>query len=152
MTLRDGLVYSKNTITAQLVQLTGYERVVYLAWAMGVRQSRLDPVPSIALGTSPVTLREMVGAYSTIANGGYFVEPTVVTRIEDREGRVLARFDPPRAFAPVIPAGLALELVDALRGAVNEGTGVAIRRRFGITADVVGKTGTTQRYTTAGLS
>ena len=63
-----------------------------LAWAMGVRESTLDPVPSTALGTSPVTLKEMVGAYGTIANDGRYIEPTVVSRIEDREGRVLAEF------------------------------------------------------------
>ena len=73
MTLRDGLVFSKNTITAQVMQKVGPERVARLAQAMGVRQSKLDPVPSLALGTSPVTLREMVAAYGTIANGGHYV-------------------------------------------------------------------------------
>ncbi|MGZ9067161.1 MAG: penicillin-binding transpeptidase domain-containing protein, partial [Burkholderiales bacterium] len=147
MTLRDGLVYSKNTITVQLAQYAGFQRIVNLAWAMGVRLSKLDPVPSIALGTSPVTLREMVSAYGTIANGGHFVEPMIVTRIEDREGRVLAEFDPQRERVPALPAAQALELVKALRGAVVEGTGAAIRRRYGITADVAGKTGTTQDNT-----
>ena len=96
MTLRDGLVYSKNTITAQVMQKVGPERVVQLAQAMGVRQSKLDPVPSLALGTSPVTLREMVGAYGAIANGGHFVEPMIVSRVEDRDGR-RARGIPARA-------------------------------------------------------
>jgi len=57
MTLRDGLVFSKNTITAQLMMKVGPERVAQLAQAMGVRQSKLEAVPSLALGTSPVTLR-----------------------------------------------------------------------------------------------
>ena len=68
MTLRDGLIYSKNTITAQLVYHVGIKRVANLAYAMGVRDSRIDPVASLSLGTSPVTLKEMVGVYGTIAN------------------------------------------------------------------------------------
>ncbi len=83
MTLRSGLVYSKNTITAQVMEKIGAERVVRLAQAMGVRASKLDPVLSLALGTSPVTLREMVTAYAVIANGGQLVEPMVITRVED---------------------------------------------------------------------
>jgi penicillin-binding protein 1A len=54
-------VFSKNTITAQLMQKVGPERVAQLAQAMGIRQSKLDPVMSLAVGTSPVTLRENGG-------------------------------------------------------------------------------------------
>jgi penicillin-binding protein 1A len=143
MSLRDGLVYSKNTITAQLMQQVGPGRVAQLARAMGVRQSKLDEVPSLALGTSPVTLREMVIAYAAIANGGSYMDPVLVLRIERRDGRVLEEFhsaEPQRAM----PRPSALTLVDVMRGVVDEGTGVAIRRRFGIQADVAGKTGTTQ--------
>jgi penicillin-binding protein 1A len=70
MTLADGLAYSKNTITAQLMQQVGPARVAEVARAMGVRESKLEEVPSLALGTSPVTLKEMVTAYSSIANAG----------------------------------------------------------------------------------
>ncbi len=144
MTLRDGLVYSKNTITAQLVQHVRPANVAQLAQAMGVRQSKLDPVPSLALGTSPVTLREMVAAYGTIANGGNFVEPMLIYRVTDRTGKVLEDFQPMREAQAALPRRHALTLVDVLRGVVDEGTGTAIRSRFGITADVAGKTGTTQ--------
>jgi penicillin-binding protein 1A len=143
VTLRDGLAYSKNTITAQLMQQVGPARVAELARAMGVRQSKLDAVPSLALGTSPVTLREMVAAYASIANGGNYMEPVLVLRIERRDGRLLeefARRQPERA----LPRPAALTLVDVMRGVVDEGTGTAIRQRFGIQADVAGKTGTTQ--------
>ena len=147
MTLREGLIYSKNTITAQLVHHVGPKRVAALAWAMGVRESPLEPVPSIALGTSSVTLREMVGVFGTIANNGHYVEPTIVSRIEDREGRVLAEFAGEVETVPAMPRTQSLELVDALRGVVTQGTGAAIRKRYGITADVAGKTGTTQENT-----
>ena len=143
MSLRDGLVYSKNTITAQLMQSVGPAKVAKLARAMGVRQSKLDVVPSLALGTSPVSLKEMVAAYGTIANGGGYIEPVLVTRIEDRRGRVLEEF---AAVAPetALSPGVAYTLLDVMRGVVDRGTGVGIRSHFGIRADVAGKTGTTQ--------
>ena len=147
MTLRDGLVFSKNTITAQVMQQVGPPRVAQLAQAMGVRQSKLDPVMSLALGTSPVTLREMVAAFGTIANGGYYFEPVIVLRVEDRNGTLLEEFVPARETQPAMPRAEALQLVNVMRGVVDEGTGVAIRQRYGITADVAGKTGTTQDNT-----
>ncbi|TWO71704.1 glycosyl transferase [Caenimonas sedimenti] len=143
MTLRDGLVQSRNSITAQLMQRVGPARVAELAYALGVRESKLDAVPSLALGTSPVTLREMVAAYASLANNGRYIEPTLVTHIEDRKGRTLAVFitKPPEQ---VMQRGKALQLVNVMRGVVDEGTGVSIRSRYGIQADVAGKTGTTQ--------
>ena len=143
VSLRDGLAYSKNTITAQLMQRVGPARVAKLARAMGVRQSRLEPVPSLALGTSPVTLREMVSAYGTIANGGGYLEPMLVTRIENSQGELLAEFRPANAER-ALAADVNYTLLNALRGVVDRGTGQAIRSRFGIRADVAGKTGTTQ--------
>ncbi|CAM3786866.1 penicillin-binding protein 1A [Paracidovorax anthurii] len=146
MTLRDGLALSRNTITAQLMQQVGPERVAQLARAMGVRESPLDAVPSLALGTSPVTLKEMVAAYGTIAEAGRYIAPTAITRIEDKNGKVLEDFSP---AAPERALGLApaQTLRDALRAVVDKGTGAAIRSRYGITADVAGKTGTTQDNT-----
>jgi penicillin-binding protein 1A len=110
---------------------------------MGIRQSKLEQVPSLALGTSPVTLKEMVTAYCPIANGGLYVEPVLVLRIEHRDGRLLQDFtrrEPERAMERAV----SLTLVDVMRGVVDEGTGTAIRQRYGIAADVAGKTGTTQ--------
>ena len=143
MTLRDGLVHSRNSITAQLMQQVGPPRVAQLARAMGVRESKLDAVPSLALGTSPVTLREMVGAYGTIANNGRWIDPVLVLRIEDRTGKTLDSFVPSRT-EQALPRAQALTLQNVMRGVVDEGTGAAIRTRHGITADVAGKTGTTQ--------
>jgi penicillin-binding protein 1A len=144
MTLREGLVYSKNTITAQVIQKIGPASVVQLAQALGIRESKLDPVPSLALGTSPVTLREMVAAYAALANEGRYVEPMIVNSVEDRHGHMLEEFSPRRDAHPALPRGQALELVNVMRGVVDEGTGTAIRQRYGIVADVAGKTGTTQ--------
>ena len=146
-TLRDGLVYSKNTITAQLMQKVGPAKVGALAQAMGVRQSKLDLVPSLALGTSPVTLIEMVAAYGTIANGGSYLAPVLVLGVDDRNGQLLEEFVPVRERELAMPRSHALTLVNVMRGVIDEGTGAAIRQRYGIQADVAGKTGTTQDNT-----
>ena len=147
ISLRDGLAYSKNTITAQLMQNVGPERVAKLARAMGVRQSQLDLVPSLALGTSPVTLLEMVAAYGTIANGGNYLAPMLVRAVEDREGHLLEQFEPVNERASAMPRAHALTLTNVMRGVIDEGTGAAIRHRYGIQADLAGKTGTTQDNT-----
>lgn len=146
MTLHDGLALSKNTITAQLMMQVGPSRVAQLARALGVRDSALDEVPSLALGTSSVTLREMVTAYAAIANEGHHTAPVLVLQVEDRRGQVLQRFAEPIP-EPAMDPIQALELVNVLRGAVDEGTASAVRTRYGIDADVAGKTGTTQNNT-----
>jgi penicillin-binding protein 1A len=125
----------------------GPERVVRLAKSLGVRDSPLDPVPSLALGTSPVTLREMVAAYGAIANGGHYIEPTFVYRIENRQGQVLAEVQPYHDPAEAMPRSMANELVNVMRGVIDRGTGAAVRERYAIGADVAGKTGTTQDNT-----
>ncbi|MGN6232456.1 MAG: penicillin-binding protein 1A [Trinickia sp.] len=143
MTLRNALAYSNNRVTAQLIEQIGPDRVARLARKMGVRDSTLDPVPSLALGTSPVTVKEMVSAYATIANDGAYLEPRMVTSIDDRNGNVLAQFE---AASPeqALPVAADRTLIDVMRDVVNHGTGASIRSRFGIRADVAGKTGTTQ--------
>ena len=146
MTLRQGLMYSKNTITAQVMQVVGPAHVARLAKAMGVRQSKLDQVMSLALGTSPVTLKEMVTAYSTIANEGRYIEPMLVAQVEDRNGNVLEAFLP-KVAESTMTASVAQTLLAVMRGVIDQGTGTAIRSRYGIRADVAGKTGTTQDNT-----
>ncbi|MBY0410781.1 MAG: transglycosylase domain-containing protein [Burkholderiaceae bacterium] len=146
MTLADGLAYSKNTITAQVMQQVGPARVAEVARALGVRQSPLEEVPSLALGTSPVTLKEMITAYSSIVNLGRYVEPVLITRIEDKNGNVLETFAKSTPEV-VFDARAAQTLRNTMRGAIERGTATAIRTRYGIEADTAGKTGTTQDNT-----
>jgi penicillin-binding protein 1A len=113
---------------------------------MGVRQSKLDEVPSLALGTSPVTLKEMVSAYGTIANTGNYVEPVLVTSVQDGKGAVLEQFNPAPP-QPALDARAAQVLLDVMRGVVDKGTGAGIRGKYGLKGDLAGKTGTTQDYT-----
>ena len=145
MSMREGLIYSKNSITAQVMQDAGLPNIINLAQDVGIKQSRLDPVPSLALGTSPVTLLEMVSAYSTIAQIGQYREPLLVKRITDRHGKVLAEFGGKSHRA--MSEGTAVELIDMMRGVIRQGTGQEVKTRFGIVADIAGKTGTTQNNT-----
>jgi penicillin-binding protein 1A len=146
MTLRDGLANSKNSITSQLMMRVGPDNVAKMAYAMGVRQSKLDAVPALALGTSPVTLKEMVSAFGSIANGGSYVEPVLVARIEDRNGDTIETF---AAKAPerAMSENAAQVLLDVMRGVIDGGTGSGVRGRFGLQGDLAGKTGTTQSNT-----
>ena len=145
MTAREGLIYSKNTITAQVMQEVGARKTAALARSMGINRSKLDEVPALALGTSPVTLLEMVNAYGTIAALGEYRQPIFITRITDKNGNVLARFE--NQSQRVLSPQTVENLVNMLRGAVDQGTGQAVRTAFGIRADVAGKTGTTQKNT-----
>jgi len=127
------------------MQEIGPKKTAELARRMGVNQSKLDEVPSLALGTSPVTPLEMVAAYSTIASGGEYRRPIYITRITDKNGNVLARFATENQR--VMSDKTVENLINMLRDAVDQGTGQVVRTRFGLRADVAGKTGTTQKNT-----
>jgi penicillin-binding protein 1A len=143
MTAREGLILSKNTITVQVMQEVGPKKAADLARRMGVNQSKLDEVPSLALGTSPVTPFEMVSAYSTLAAHGEYHTPIFITRITDKNGHVLERFE--NQGRRVLSDRTVGNLINMMRDAVDRGTGQAVRTQFGLRADVAGKTGTTQK-------
>lgn len=145
ITLREALATSNNLVTARVItQLVTPHAVARYARAMGIK-SPLDPVPALGLGTSDVTLLELTAAYSTLANGGLYYEPTIVTRVEDRRGNVLYEANP--APEEALSQETAYTVVDMLRGAVNftGGTAVRIRHSYGLgDYDLAAKTGTTQ--------
>jgi penicillin-binding protein 1A len=149
MSMREGLILSKNSITAQVMRDVGLSSVIDLARAVGVTESKLDPVPSLSLGTSPVTLLEMTSAYSTIAQLGEYRKPVMIRRITDRTGKVLAEFnnEKQRESRRAMSKDTAVELIDMMRGVVRRGTGQAVKTQFGLVADIAGKTGTTQNNT-----
>ncbi|MGH6645638.1 penicillin-binding protein 1A [Aquabacterium sp.] len=146
MTMWQGLVLSKNTITTQVMQDAGLPRITALAKAMGITDSKLDPVPSMALGTSPVTLLEMATVYATIASGGEHKQPYFVERITDKQGHEVAVFGP-NPVDRALTADTVNNLVDMMRGVVTYGTGTTLRTRFVPEGDLAGKTGTTQNNT-----
>jgi len=142
VTLKWGLAQSENYISAWLMEQFSPTAVVDLMHKMGVR-SYIDPVNSIFLGTSDVKLEEMVGAYGTFANKGIYTRPMYVTRIEDKNGNVLARFNP--KIEEVLTEETAYLMVNLLQGVVLSGSGQRMRREpYNLMNQIGGKTGTTQ--------
>jgi penicillin-binding protein 1A len=147
-TLRKALAESVNSISAFLVNKLGAETLVATAKRMGI-STQLDPTPSLALGTSDVTLYDMVGAYGTFVNGGTWVEPNYITRIEDKQGNVLKEFVPDTKEA--LSEETAYLMVHMLKATAEPG-GTAyygLRHRNGLKNEIGAKTGTTQNYSDA---
>lgn len=144
MTLRRGLATSTNLITASLMKKVGAEAVTEKAYAMGI-ETKLDPVPSLALGTTDLSVLELTSAYCTFPNKGVAVKPSLLTRIEDRYGNVIAEFSP-EYKGEVLSEDKAFMMVELLRGVVDQPGGTAHRLRFRYKFDfeIGGKTGTTQ--------
>ncbi|MBN1131985.1 MAG: transglycosylase domain-containing protein [Bacteroidales bacterium] len=144
--LQGALVHSVNTISVQLLMETGIDSVIDLARRAGI-ESGMPAVPSLALGTANISLLEMTNFYQAIANHGIFEKPEVLERITDKNGNTLYEKPPARDGVPVFSPRNAELMTGMLRKAVDQGTGAALRVRYGIRADIAGKTGTTQNYT-----
>mgnify|MGYP003872690019 FL=1 len=149
VTFYQGLQQSINTVTARVMKRLGpnsAEVVRQTAGQMGIDESKFEPYPSIALGTMDISVFEMVGAYGTFANGGTFVEPIFVTRIEDKNGNILEDFTPEKNEAiRMQTAYIVCKMLE--RVTMSGGTAARLRsNRFKIPGDVSigGKTGTTQ--------
>ena len=142
MTIRQAMAQSINSITAIMMQKLGEENVVEFAHRVGI-ESKLDAVPSLCLGTSDVSLFELVGAYSTFVNGGINTEPFFITRIEDKNGNVIENFVPKTKQA--IDEQTAYKMVYMLRGGAEErgGTSLGLSPELRRDNEIGGKTGTT---------
>ena len=160
VTLEYALANSMNTITAKLIKDYGPERVIQLAHALGI-ETEIPNVPSIALGAAQLSVREMTAANAALVNGGVYIKPTFISRIEDKFGNVV--WSP----EPVIRQGLdkrtAATVVEMMKGVVDgaynvetgerKGTGIRLRMDLdsrdydGIKVPMAGKTGTTQNHT-----
>lgn len=141
LTLQQGLAFSINYISAYLIKQFGAQAVADLAHRMGV-VSKIDPTPSICLGTPEISVFEMVGAQATFANKGTWIQPTFVTRIEDKNGKVLADFAP--KTEEVMSEEKAYVMLQLMKGVVEVGTGKRLRYRYKLMQPMSGKTGTTQ--------
>lgn len=139
-TLKWGLATSHNYVSAWLVDKFKPEPIANIAYKMGV-ESYIDPVPSMIYGTSDMSVKEMVGSFATFANSGIHVTPMFVTRIEDKYGNVLANFHPETKEA--IDEETAYLMISLMKGVVDFGTASRLRYRYEFTADIAGKTGTT---------
>lgn len=141
LTLQQALANSINYVSAYLIKQFGAPAVADFAHRMGV-VSKIDPTPSICLGTPEISVYEMVGANATFANKGTWIQPTFVTRIEDKNGKVLADFVP--RTEEVMNEEKAYVVLQLMKGVVQIGTGVRLRYRYKLTMPIAGKTGTTQ--------
>jgi penicillin-binding protein 1A len=143
VTLKWGLANSVNNISAWLMKRFNPWALVEVTRRMGIT-SRIDPVPSVFLGTAELSVYEMVGAYGTFANKGVHINPNAVTRIEDKNGNVLATFHPDRNEA--ISEQTAYLMINLMEGVVNQGTGIRLRYRYNLPGPIAGKTGTSQNH------
>lgn len=146
VTLKWGLAHSVNQVSAWVMKQFNPQSVVDVMRKMGV-YSPIDPVPSMFLGTSDVTLYEMIGAYGTFANKGVYTQPIFVTRIEDRHGNVISSFRAERHDA--IDEQTAYLMIDLMRGVVDYGSGGRLRWKpeyGGFKGPIAAKTGTTQNH------
>jgi penicillin-binding protein 1A len=135
-----GLQNSDNWITASLMKMLSPYTLVRMLHSFGIK-GYIDPVVSLCLGPCDISVAEMVSGYSTFANKGVRVDPMYVTRIEDNYGNIIATFTP--QMVDVLTEGSTYKMLDMLRGVIDGGTGGSVRR-YGITAAIGGKTGTTQ--------
>ena len=142
VTLKWALAQSNNWISAYLMNRFGPEAVIGMARRMGV-ESNIEPVPAICLGVCDLKLIEMVGAMSTFANQGVYIKPMFITKIEDKNGNVIARFMPEESEA--MSEVTAYKMIELMKGVVQSGTGVRLRYMYKLDNPSAGKTGTTQK-------
>ena len=158
-TLSNALANSKNTISAQLIDKVGPRPVADLVRNLGV-SSNIPNVPAIALGTPDLSVYEMVGAYGAFANKGIYVEPVMVTKIEDKNGTIIYQSKP--NTKDVISEESSYVTLKLLEGVTKFGSGARLRHNiaedernyvynnvvtgypYEFKNDIAGKTGTTQ--------
>lgn len=140
MTMREGLVKSRNTVSVQVGLLIGMDSVSALAARVGL-ETPIAPFPSSALGASGVNPLDFVAAYTAFANLGQVVEPRLIARIEDVNGRVVYTTPPP-VTRQVLDPRVAFIVRDVLREAAERGTGAGARRQVPAVVPIAGKTGT----------
>ena len=140
VTLKWALANSVNYISAFLIKRVGPEKVVSMARAMGVT-SDIEPVPAICLGTPSISVYEMVGALATFANQGQHKKPIFMTRIEDKNGNIIATFTSESNDA--LDERTAYLMLGLMKGVVDLGTGRRLRFRYKLNNPIAGKTGTT---------
>ncbi|HPF89454.1 MAG TPA: transglycosylase domain-containing protein [Flavobacteriales bacterium] len=138
------LAKSMNRPTVDLYFRTGTDTLARTMAALGLPTSEVDK-PAMALGAVDISLREIVPAFGAFAQQGRLNGPQLITRITDAQGRELYRAREPRSAQALSP-GTAADITAMLQRAVDQGTGAALRSRFGIKAPLAGKTGTSQDY------
>ena len=146
MNMYRGLAGSVNCIVAQVLYAMGEnapKNVIEFVRKMGIDSAKLDPVPSICLGVTDISPFDMAGAFSTFANKGYWIEPSYITRIEDKNGNVLEEFGSTN-IRQIMTEEKAYVMCQLLEGVVLHGTASRLKGKYAVEGWVGGKTGTTQ--------
>lgn len=141
--LREALAHSRNVVTVKLMQKIGIKSTIRLARNLGI-SSNLEENLSISLGSSGMTLYELVSAYSAFANMGNLVKPTAIRNIKSRSGEVLFA-SVPEVTQPITP-GTAHIITSLMESVVKNGTAAKVKA---LKRPVAGKTGTTNNYVDA---
>jgi penicillin-binding protein 1A len=144
--LKYALSRSVNTISVKVIQETGVNTVIEQAKLMGIR-SEIEEVPSIALGTSNLSLIELATAYTTYVNQSVSSKPVFITKIEDKNGHVIATYEdlnPKHSEEKAFSDDTRQVMLEFLKETVNNGTASRLRSTYNLTNNIAGKTGTTQ--------
>ncbi|MDR3653028.1 MAG: transglycosylase domain-containing protein [Paludibacter sp.] len=150
VSLKNAFAQSINTIAVQVSQIVGIPEIIKCAYLLGI-QTPLENKPSTCLGSSDVSLLELVNSYSTVVNEGVYHDPILVTRIEDKDGNVI--YEPKSVQKRVIPYEDAWLMTEMLKGGMTEpgGTSRALWSwdLFKYNTDFGGKTGTSSNHSDA---
>ena len=141
MTMATGLAWSINGVAAYIMKQVGPKRFAEYVKQIGI-PTKIDPYPSMALGACDLSLYEMMWGYSMFPAGGFSTRPYYISRIEDKNGNVLERFDMVSQRKEVISQATAYTMTRMMQGPVDFGTAAGLRNRLGV-AEMGGKTGTT---------
>ncbi|WP_341651597.1 transglycosylase domain-containing protein [Blattabacterium cuenoti] len=140
LTLKDGLAFSVNTISARLISKITPNPVISLAKKMGI-VSIIPKHPSIALGSADLTLYEMTGAFNTFTNYGNYIKPSILVKIENENGNLIKEHvDISRR--QVFSEEVGYIMLKLMQGVVKYGTAKRLQF-YNLTGDIAGKTGTT---------
>lgn len=141
MTMASALAWSKNCATAYIMKAVGPQEFADFLKRLNI-PTKVDPFPSIALGSCDLSLFEMMWGYSIFAGRGFSTKPYFISRIEDRNGNVIKRFDYSTDRKEVVNELTAYKMARMMQGTVDIGTAAGLRNRLGA-AEMGGKTGTT---------
>ncbi len=144
---RFALAHSINTATIRLAQMVGYDKVVQLARAAGIKS--VKPTPAMAIGAYDATPLDMAGAYTIFANSGTRISPIFINSIRTAGGDVIEDFAPEKTS--ILDPRVAFVITDMLEAVINNGTAAAIRAH-GFATPAAGKTGTSHDAWFAGYT
>lgn len=141
MTMASALAWSRNCATAYIMKEVGPEEFAKFLGRINI-PTKVEPHPSIALGSCDLSLFEMMWGYSIFAGRGFSTKPYFINRIEDRNGNVIKQFDYSVNRKEVISEVTAYKMTRMMEGTVTKGTAAGLMSRLGA-AEMGGKTGTT---------